>query len=465
MTEDLRKTLPFCALFAATFALCYGGAAWWTSRYASLPAWDFAFEHRLPFVPGLSIVYLTITPALLLAPLILRTRAELAPLAITLCIETLIACVFFLLFPQSTAFARPEVTGWARIPFGVADTFNLQYNEFPSLHVAFAVSLAWAYRRPAWKVWAAAVALSTWLMWEHHLADILGGVALAALCMGAIHPRLRNPGVELQCLWQCLRFSRRHVRYFVIFLAIYGPSLLHWRRYRAVRTGFCAAQWIDDLLDGDRPSQREPLEIVDELLRGGQPIPALSRLIGALFEDLDEDARQKFFALVRAMRVDRVRVLHADRWSEEQLRAHHRTTFGLSVDLMLVTAGCRARAAEVPSLIDALGWCSVFRDLDDDLRKGLNNIPLGTDVAQWTRDSHARACVAIAEAAREIAALDDRRAAKILAIFQRSIAKYARHVRRAVDPERARGARQCQDERVVGAISPRRDPVPRSPDG
>ncbi|HEU4889453.1 MAG TPA: fatty acid desaturase, partial [Thermoanaerobaculia bacterium] len=303
------STLPFCILFAALFAVCYGGAAWWTGRYASLPAWDFAFEQQVPFVPALSLVYLTITPALMLAPFLLRTRARLAPLAITLCVETLVACAFFLLFPQTTAFVRPEVTGWARIPFNIADTLNLQYNQFPSLHVAFAVSAAWAYRRFAWKVWAVAVALSTWLMWEHHLVDILGGVALAAIAMTIVYPRLQKPGVELQCLWQCMRFSRRHVRYFVIFLAIYLPSLLHWRRYRAVRAGFCAAQWIDDLLDGDRRSEREPLEIVDELLEemtGGTfssgPLP---QLVAALFADLDAEGQRDFIALVRAMRIDR----------------------------------------------------------------------------------------------------------------------------------------------------------------
>lgn len=445
MTRDLRQTLPFCALFACVFAVCYGGAAWWTARHASLPAWDFAFEHRLPFVPSLSVVYLTITPVLLLAPFLLRTRAELAPLALTLCAETVIASAFFLLFPQSTAFARPEVTGWARIPFTIADTLNLQYNEFPSLHVAFAVSAAWAYRRPAWKVWAFAVAVSAWLMWEHHLADILGGAALAALCMTFIHPRLKHPGVELTCLRQCARFSRRHVRYFVIFLAIYLPSLLHWRRYRAVRAGFCAAQWIDDLLDGDRPSDREPLEIVDELLeemsRNAFSTRPLSRLLAVLFTDLDDDARRDFMQLVRTMRRHRERVLGREVWPENVLEAHHRTTFSLSVNLLLATTGCKARAEQVPSLVDALAWCSVFRDLGDDLRKGLINIPRGADVEEWTRASHARAQVALQQSARELAQLDDRRARRILGIFQRSIQTFARrtepHERRSLDPARA----------------------------
>jgi fatty acid desaturase len=428
-TAALLVDLPFCILFAIVFAVCYGGAAWWTGRYTTLPAWNFGFESAVPFVPGASLIYLTITPALMLAPLILRKRRALAPFAITLCVETVIAAVCFLAVPLTTAFVRPEVTGWAAVPFRIADTINLQYNEFPSLHVAFAFSAAWAYRGWKWMVWAALVALSTWLMWEHHLTGIAGGLALAAVAMRFVYPRLQKPGVELQCLWQCMRFSRRHVRYFVIFLAIYLPSLRHWRRYRAVRTGFCAAQWIDDLLDGDRPSRREPLEIVDGLLAemtaGTFADGPLSQVTAALFAEMDDASRTAFIELVRTMRVDRVRVLERAVWTAERLSEHHRNTFSLSVDLLLATSGCQARAAAVPSLVEALAWCSVFRDLDDDLRKGLNNIPLFAERESWTRTSHARACLSLESAAREIAALDDPRARRLLGIFQRSVAKFA----------------------------------------
>ena len=123
--------------------------------------------------------------------------------------------------------------------------------------------------------------------------------------------------------------------------------------------------------------------------------------------NLDADAQRDFIALVQAMRVDRIRVLEHAVWSEEQLSSHHRTTFTLSVNLMLTTAGCSARAEEVPALIDALAWCSVFRDLDEDLRKGLNNVPAGADIAEWTHASHARACILLENAKDEIARLDD----------------------------------------------------------
>lgn len=449
LRDDLRQTLPFCIAFAALFSLCYSGASWITGRYASLPVWDLPFESAIPFVPSMAVVYLTLNPALMLAPLLFRKRHELAPLAVVLCLETLIATACFLLFPQTTSFARPPVTGWARFPFALADAMNLRYNQFPSLHVTFACTVAWAYAqrggilgRIGWPLWSVAVAASTLLIWEHHLVDIFGGAVLAAMMMTTLHPRLQRRDVqqairiELSCLWQCALFSRRHPRYFIIFLAIYIPSLLHWRRYRAVRVGFCAAQWIDDLLDGDRKSAREPLEVIEELVeemsRGVFSSQALSRLTRALFHELSASGRSDFIALVRTMQRDRQRVLGGEVWSAHDLDEHHRATFALSVNLMLTTAGCAARAEEVPALIDSLAWCSVFRDLDDDLRKGLINVPApvwnagATAHALWDRESQLRACAAIATASGEIARLEDPRARRILAIFQSSIERFAK---------------------------------------
>lgn len=423
----MKYAALFAVVFAVVFAVCYGGASWLTSQQGSLPSWDFAFERHVPFVPAMSVLYLTITPALLL---FLRRPHTIKPFAIALCIETLIATLFFLAFPQTVAWTRPEVTGWARVPFAIADAMNLSYNQFPSLHVAFAVSAAWAAsrRRVLWWLWSVAVALSAWLMWEHHLADIVAGAALAAAVMPLVYPRVHD---ELQCLWQCVRFSRRHLRYFVIFVAIYLPSLLHWRRYRAVRYGFVAAQWIDDLLDGDRPSRREPLEIIDALPHGDD---ALSRLVRAFFAEVDDGPRGEFLELVQCMRIDRVRVLENARWPQARLDAHHDATFRHSVNLMLITSDCRARAHQVPSLIRALGWCSVVRDLDDDLRKGLNNIPVDRDPSLWPGEAHARASIDVVGAAQEIAGLDDPRARRLLGIFQRSVARYAMVTPRGFEP-------------------------------
>lgn len=274
------------------------------------------------------------------------------------------------------------------------------------------------------------------------------------------------PWLEGRCLREALRFSRRHRRYFVILLAIWLPSLLRWRETRVVRLAYCVAQWIDDLLDGDRPSDREPLEVVDELLEsmgrrsfGDDP---LSRLAAALFDELDamgapgDDPHGDFIALVREMRVDRERVLGRELWDAARLRTHLVRTFELSVSLMLVVSRCTTRASAVPSLVELLSWTSVVRDLEDDLAHGLVNVPreawpedaptlplsrgaisllLASEaIRAWAAREHLVAKALLPVAEREIAAIDEERARRILGTFHRSIARFARRRRQYGTP-------------------------------
>ena len=434
-----RETMMLTFVFAILFGVCYGGTSWLATLHASLPSWDFAFESRIPFMPSFAIVYLTIIPALLLAPLHFPTRDALTPLFFTLCVETVIASAFFLVMPLTTTFVRPPVHGWIGLVFRFADTLNLQSNQFPSLHVAFACTVTWAYRsrsRILLGAWCIAVAASAWLIWEHHLIDLIGGAVLAAICLRSVYLPLQNRekremlSLELWCLAQCARFSMRHRRYLVIFAAIWGPSIFNWRALRVVRVAFCTAQWIDDLLDGDRPSKREPIEVVDEYLSGEPWLLAELRRL---------DARDKFVALAGEMRCDRERVIDKMRWNAAEIDEHLRRTFHLSVELMLILTGARARASDVPALIDALAWCSTFRDLDEDLQKGLINIPREIDDVQaWARRRHAQCALSLRSSAIEIARLDDRRSRRILGKFQSSIERF--HKRYAPHRVTATGA-------------------------
>ena len=427
-----RETVPLFIFFSALFGIGYSGASWLATQHASLPAtWHFAFETRVPFTPAAAILYLTIVPALMLAPFLFPSRDALTPLFFTLCVETVVACAFFVVMPQTTAFVRPPTYGWIGAIFRFADTLNLQSNQFPSLHVAFACTAAWAYgsrsRFPLLLflgAWCLAVSASAWLIWEHHLLDLAGGAVLAAICLRWIWLPLQQAGArrivwtELWCLKQCARFSVRHRRYLVIFAAIWGPSLFNWRALRVVRVAFCTAQWLDDLLDGDRKSKREPLEVVDEFLaQESWLLEELQRL----------EARDKFVALIGEMRRDRERVLARARWSSDQIDAHLRCTFHLSVELMLIVTRSKARAGDVPALIDALAWCSTFRDLDEDLRKGLINVPREVDdIDEWSRRRHLQAAATLRASALAIEKLEDRRARQILGRFQSSMERFHR---------------------------------------
>ena len=65
--------------------------------------------------------------------------------------------------------------------FQLADVMNLERNDLPSLHVAFAFTLAMAFApraRPVGRVllyaWAIVTALSTLLTRQHHVLDVAG---------------------------------------------------------------------------------------------------------------------------------------------------------------------------------------------------------------------------------------------------------------------------------------------------
>jgi membrane-associated phospholipid phosphatase len=70
------------------------------------------------------------------------------------------------------------------------------YNLFPSLHAALLLFLLDSYARKlrglvrsAVMLWFVLIALSPLLTHQHHVIDILGGFALAAVCFLVIRPK------------------------------------------------------------------------------------------------------------------------------------------------------------------------------------------------------------------------------------------------------------------------------------
>jgi len=267
--------------------------------------------------------------------------------------------------------------------------------------------------------------------------------------------------VELRCLREMASFGWRHPRYWLIAAALLAASLPSWRKRRLLRTGFTFLQLVDDLLDGDRPSAQEPLEVVDAVVVALETkqfeADPLHHLAATFEKDLSqaggEAAMAKAIALIREMQQDRRRVLAAkvDAFEaalpQDELREHLRRTFELSVDLMLLAAGSKLGAQNVPELIEAFGWCSVMRDLREDLEAGLCNIPREvlraarqegletTDhdevvesqvVQRWMAEELARAQGMLEITENKLVSLEGQPGAKILRLFATSISKFAK---------------------------------------
>ena len=156
-------------------------------------------DRAIPFFPQMAIFYLCISPILLAAPFVMRSPERLLPFGVALGAEFLIALAVYYMFPVDVPAVAYSKDGLGGALMQFADWINLDGNNFPSLHVALVVSAMWAYReflgRAAYfagLVLATFVVASTLLLHQHLLADVAGGILLAAAGMGFVYPAARR---------------------------------------------------------------------------------------------------------------------------------------------------------------------------------------------------------------------------------------------------------------------------------
>lgn len=191
--------------------------------------------------------------------------------------------------------------------------------------------------------------------------------------------------LELYCLMNGIRFSLRHPRYAVILLYVYGASITKWKRGRLARYGYVYLQVIDDIIDGDREVIGEPDQVVQSILHSFRENSSAGRMITklgfALRNELEmrandiEDPVEVVEKLVENMLRDYPRLKNREALPEFQLIKHMRETFELSMDLLFIASDAQVRSRDFPTLISALAWCSRYRDLKDDIKMGIVNIP------------------------------------------------------------------------------------------
>jgi len=182
----LRRFALWSGLIAAEFALVFYGADWLTAQH-SLRIHAYAnAELAIPLIPVMVVPYMTMYVIFLLAPLVLRSTADLDRFAAALARVIAIAGVAFLLLPAELGFAPVSTAGspwnsWLQL----AATVSRRYDLVPSLHVALFTVAAATYAsrvsapaRVLLGIWLAVVAASTVLTHRHHLLDVVAGLAL-----------------------------------------------------------------------------------------------------------------------------------------------------------------------------------------------------------------------------------------------------------------------------------------------
>jgi membrane-associated phospholipid phosphatase len=191
---DFKTILAGAAWLAFTgplFFLVYG---WCNAVSAAQPhvgSIIFPWERRIPFVPLMIIPYLSIDLFFAGSFFLCRDRAQLRTHAARIILAIAISAAAFLLFPLRYGWSRPVVGGWLGMLFVPLNALDRPYNLCPSLHISLRTLLwriygaclrerRWA-RAVLWS-WFVLIGLSTLLVYQHHVIDLIGGYLVALLC-------------------------------------------------------------------------------------------------------------------------------------------------------------------------------------------------------------------------------------------------------------------------------------------
>lgn len=197
-----RKAIQTSVGLSLLFLLVYSGTNWFTARRSGVGSFCFAFERHLPFVPLLIVPYLSIDLFFITAPFLCRNERQLLVLTRRIVLAILLAAACFLLFPLRFSFGQPAITGLLGWMFNRFHKMDLPFNQFPSLHIALLLILTPVYMsrcrgvlRALLCAWFTLIGISTVLTYQHHLIDIIGGLALAVICFHLV-PDFPQKGVR-----------------------------------------------------------------------------------------------------------------------------------------------------------------------------------------------------------------------------------------------------------------------------
>lgn len=187
-----------CVVMSLLFLVVYGECNALASQQRTVGSWFFVWELRIPFVPALILPYLSIDLFFVASFFLCADKIELRTHARRIALAILVAGAAFVMFPLTTGYSRPEVSGLTGRLFEFLWAFDRPHNLVPSLHIALA-SLLWpVYARHTrglarWlaHIWFVLMVASALFTWQHHVLDIVTGGLLGQVCLFAF-PKSRE---------------------------------------------------------------------------------------------------------------------------------------------------------------------------------------------------------------------------------------------------------------------------------
>ena len=186
--REAALALVFCALACAAYLL-YPLTNHGPNRIFLQTAWD----RSLPVVPVMVIPYLSLFPLLAMAVLVALRGGwrNVQRYALAIAIAIAISCLVYTV--AQSYVPRPAITGHGVLDQWVRDVYanDKPYDAFPSTHTSLATIIAvYCYRGMRRTgivigIWCLAIIASTVLIHQHYLADIAGGLVVAAISVYA----------------------------------------------------------------------------------------------------------------------------------------------------------------------------------------------------------------------------------------------------------------------------------------
>ena len=163
------------------------------------------FDNVVPFISGMIVPYSWSLVLFVMSFFLVRTSIQLSLLTYRLILATIFACLVFYLYPARFSFHRLIPDDWTQFGYQFLQLVDKPFNQLPSLHVSYAILLGvslWdvAESKKRWIIVAyrllligvcTLIAISTVLTYQHHLLDMVGGVALAVFVLW-LSNKIRN---------------------------------------------------------------------------------------------------------------------------------------------------------------------------------------------------------------------------------------------------------------------------------
>ncbi|WP_367106065.1 phosphatase PAP2 family protein [uncultured Psychrobacter sp.] len=156
-----------------------------------------AIDANISFIASMIVPYSWSIILFCVSFFMVKTSRQLSLLTQRLVLATLFACLIFYLFPARFSFVRPSIDNWTQLGYQFLAATDKPFNQFPFLHVTYALLLGITLWQPIkvdnWHLTllyrlllvgiCSLIIVSTVFTYQHHLLDVIGGFVLAALVL------------------------------------------------------------------------------------------------------------------------------------------------------------------------------------------------------------------------------------------------------------------------------------------